>query len=366
MDAPTTWVYIGGYTHTMPFVQGKAPGITVCRLDHARGTLIPTGTAAGITNPSYLTVDPRHRYLYCVEEHAFGVREIGEVSAFRIDPATGMLTHLNRQPSYGAEPAHLSMDREGQWLLVANYGSGSVAVPPVQADGSLGPATDVVQHTGESVHPERQRGPHAHWICADPANQFVLVSDLGLDAILVYRLDHEQGKLLPTAALRVNAAPGAGPRHAVFRPDGRFLYLVHELDSTIAAYRYDPADGRLSAIQRISTLPAGHTGTSAIAAVRVTPDGRFVYASNRGHDSIGMFGSDPATGQLEYLGHQSTQGLAPRDFNIDPEGTFLLAANQDGDTIVTFQIDRQTGKITPTGDVAAINTPVCLEFCPID
>jgi 6-phosphogluconolactonase len=360
------WVYIGSYTYTMPFVQGKAAGITVCRLDGASGTLTPVHSVSGVTNPSYLTVDPRHRHLYCVEEHAVGQREIGEVSAFRIDLATGMLTHLNRQASHGAEPAHISMDRTGRWVLVANYRSGSIAVLPVQADGSLGPATEIIQHTGQSVHPERQAGPHAHWISVDPANRFVLVADLGLDAIMTYRFDAEKGTLQRTARTETRGPAGSGPRHAVFRPDGRYVYLANELDSTVVSFQYDAAEGHLTPIQHLSTLPAGYTGASTIAAVRAAPNGRFVYVANRGQDSIAIFASDPTTGLLEYLGYEPTQGRTPRDFNIDPTGTFLFAANQDSDTIVTFHIDEQTGKLNATGQVVAIDTPVCIEFCPIE
>ncbi len=364
MHTDTVWAYVGTYTTTMPFVQGKATGITVCRLDSAKGTLTPVHTVTGVTNPSYLTVDPTRRYLYCVEEYAVAVREVGDVSAFRIDLATGNLTHLNRQPSCGAEPAHISTDRQGRWVLVANYRSGRIAVLPAQAGGKLGPAADVVQHEGHSVNAERQSGPHAHWICPDPANRFILVSDLGLDNLLTYRLDHETGKLRRVAGNGGAVPPGSGPRHAVFRPDGRFVYLVNELDSTIITFEYDSSEGKLDLLQHLSTLPDWHSGESSIAAVRVAPSGRFVYASNRGHDTIGIFASDPASGRLECVGFQSTQGSTPRDFNIDPTGTFLFAANQNSNTIVAFHIDQQTGKLAPTGRVTAVDTPVCIEFCP--
>ena len=365
-DTKEAWVYVGTYTHPMPFVQGKAAGIKVCRLDYASGALSPVRSVTGVTNPSYLTVDPRHCYLYCVEEYAVGVKETGEVSAFRIDAATGALAHLNRQPSHGAEPAHISVDRDGRWVLVANYRSGSIAVMPIREDGSLGPATDVVQHAGQSLHSVRQRGPHAHWIHTDPANRFVLVADLGLDAILTYRLDQEQGKLEPAAVARVEAPRGSGPRHLAFRPDGRFVYLVNELDSSIVAYAYDDTEGHLTQVQHISTLPSGYPAdTSSIAAVRVAPDGRFVYASNRGHNSIAVFASDVSSGKLEYLGFEPSGGLTPRDFIIDPTGSFLLAANQDSNTVVTFRVEKQSGKLVATDKVTTVETPVCLEFCPV-
>jgi 6-phosphogluconolactonase len=358
-------MYIGSYTHTMPFVQGKAAGIAVYQLDYANGTLTHAHTVTGLVNPSYLTLDLKRHSLYCVEEHAVDVRETGEVSAFRVDVATGALTHLNRQPSHGAEPAHISMDRTGRWVLVANYRSGSIAVFPVEADGRLGKAADVVQHAGTSVHPERQRGPHAHWICADPANRFVLIADLGIDAILTYGFDQDKGKLDVKGRFEARTPPGSGPRHAVIRPDGRFVYLVNELDSTIVAYQYGAAEGHLRQMQILSTLPEGYAEASSIAAVRITPDGRFVYASNRGHDSIAIFASDPATGLLEYRGFEPSQGRTPRDFNIDPTGTFLFAANQDSDTIVQFRIDQETGKLSATGRVTTVATPVCIDFFPI-
>jgi 6-phosphogluconolactonase len=359
-----TWVYIGAYTTTMPFVRGAASGIEVYQLDNATGALTHVHTVTGLVNPSYLAVDREHGHLYCVEEYAAGERASGGVAAFRVEADTGALTLLNRQPSHGVEPAHLSVDRTGRWVLVANYGSGSVAVFPVEADGSLGAASQVVQHEGHSADPVRQQGPHAHWIGADPANRFVLVADLGMDAILTYGFDAEQGKLDVAGRRATNTPPGAGPRHIVMRPDGRFVYVVNELDATIMSYQYDAADGTLRQRQMLSTLPAGYTGERSIAAVRATPDGRFVYASNRGHDNIAIFAGDAETGLLECVGFAPCQGRTPRDFNIDPTGHYLFAANQDSDTIVQFRIDPRTGTLTATGEVTAARSPVCIAFYP--
>src|SRR5947209_6663718 len=350
-----TLVYVGTYTHSLPHVQGKASGIDVYRLDAASGALTFAHTREGLANPSYLTLDPHRRYLYCVAERAEG-----QVHAFRIDPATGALTPLNHQSSQGSEPAQVSVDRDGRWVLVANYGSGTLAVLPVQEDGSLGPATDVVQHTGQGTHPERQVGPHAHWIGTDTANRFVLVAVLGLDEVVRYRLEATSGKLIRTGTCTMQ--PGAGPRHLAFRPDGRYVYVLNELNATLVACAYDATSGEVRPLQSLSTLPAQFTDANWTAAVRVAPSGRFVYASNRGHDSIVIFASDPATGTLSYVGHESTQGQAPRDFNIDPTGAFLLVANQDSDTIVTFRIDTATGRLTATGQVATARTPSCIEF----
>lgn len=356
-STPGTLVYAGAYTHSLPHVESKASGITTYRLDAATGALTFAHAHEGIANPSYLTLDPRRRFLYCVEEMAEG-----RVHAFAIEPATGTLTPLNQQPSHGSGPAHLSVDRSGRWVFVANYDSGSIAVLPILEDGRLGPATDVVRHTGQSVHPERQQGPHAHWIGADPANRFVLVTDLGLDAILRYRLDAVSGTLARDDAPAGAVQPGAGPRHLAFRPDGRYVYAINELDSTLSAYAYDPTTAAMQPLQRLSTVPDSFTGTNWTSAVRVSPSGRFVYGSNRGHDSIVIFGSDPETGLLSYVGHEPTRGQTPRDVNIDPTGTFLLAANQDGDTIVTFRIDAATGQLSATGQVTTARTPVCLDF----
>ena len=353
----TTLVYVGSYTHSLPHVQGQARGIHVYRLDAASGALTLAHTREGLANPSYLTLDPRRRYLYSVAERAEG-----QVHAFRIDPATGALTPLNHQSSQGSEPAHISVDRDGRWVLVANYGSGTLAVLPVQEDGSLGSATDVVQHTGQGTHPERQVGPHAHWIGTDPANRFVLVADLGLDEVVSYRLEATSGTLIRTGTCTM--PPGAGPRHLAFRPDGRYVYVLNELNSTLVACAYDATSGEVRPLQSLSTLPDQFTEANWTAAVRVAPSGRFVYASNRGHDSIVIFASDPTTGLLSYVGHAATQGREPRDFNIDPTGAFLLVANQNSDTIVTFRLDAATGRLSATGQVSAARTPSCIAFGP--
>jgi 6-phosphogluconolactonase len=318
------------------------------------------GSLPGLTNPAYLTIEPRRRRLYAVEE----VEHAGRVHALAFDPATGALTRLNAQSSHGAGPAHLSVDREARWVFVANYNSGSIAVYPIRDDGSLGPATATVQHRGSGPHPDRQQGPHAHWIASDPANSFVLVADLGLDAVLSYRFDVTAGTLAPNDPPSTPLAPAAGPRHLAFRPDGHFVYVLNEMDSTLVTCEYDPSHGHLQPVQTLSTLPAVFSGENSTAAVRMHPSGRFVYASNRGHDSIAIFAGDPSTGLLTAVGHESTRGTTPRDFNIDPSGTFLLAANQDSDTIVTFSIDQATGRLAFTGHVAEVATPVCIDFVP--
>jgi 6-phosphogluconolactonase len=363
-------VYIGTYTCDVPHGRGKAEGIYLGRYDPASGALTPLGLAARAVNPAFLALDPERRYLYAVGEvgGADG-QPHGIVSAFARDPATGALTLLDQQSSHGVGPCHVSVDRTGKLVLVANYRSGSVAALPIRDDGSLREATDVVQHHGSSINPTRQEGPHAHSITPDPENRHALVADLGLDKVMIYRLDPARGKLSPADPPSIDLKPGAGPRHLDFHPSGRFLYVVDELDSTVSAFAYDAERGLAnrtgegtSPFQTISTLPDGFTGENWCADVHVHPSGRYLYASNRGHDSLAVFAIDQGTGRLRRLTTQSTGGQTPRNFAVDPAGRFLLAANQDSDTVVTFRLDEATGHLMPTGHVAASPTPVCIRF----
>jgi len=357
--ASTFLAYVGTYT-----MRGSL-GIYVYHWDAATGRLSQVGMAAAISNPSFLAIHPQQPYLYAVNEVAeFGGQATGAVSAFALDFGSGNLRSLNQQPSHGTSPCHLAVEPGGRFLLVANYSSGSVCVLPIGDDGQLGEATDVVQHHGAGVNADRQEGPHAHSANFDPSGRHVLVADLGLDRIMVYRLDRTSGKLVPHTQPWASLKPGAGPRHLAFHPSGRYAYVIDELDSSMTAFAYDAERGRLNELQRISTLPAGFEGTSYCADVHVSPSGRFVYGSNRGHDSIAAFAVDDATGRLSCIGYEPTLGRTPRNFAIDPSGTFLLAANQDSDSIVTFRVDRQTGKLTPTGDVVSVSMPVCVLLVP--
>lgn len=351
-------VYIGTYT------RGESEGIYTYRFDSGTGALVDGGLAAKVDHPSFLAVHPRLPRLYAVSEFLPG-QEGGGVNAFRIDRATGALTLLNRQPTHGSAPCHLSIDRTGNWVLVANYASGSVAVFPVEPDGRLGPATDVVQHQGGSVDARRQTGPHAHSITLDPANRFAFVADLGMDRIMAYRFDASQGTLAPNAIPWTATEPGAGPRHFAFHPNGRHAFVINELNSSLTAFAYSDRDGSLRTLQTAPTLPGDYTGRSACADIHVSPDGRFVYGSNRGHDSIVLFAFDTEDERLTYVDHEPTQGSMPRNFAIDPTGAFLLAANGSSNNVVTFRIDRETGRLTPAGHVAGVPTPVCLKFVPM-
>ena len=353
-------VYIGTYT------RGQSEGIYVYRMDQSSGVLGFASKAIGVENPSFLALHPEQRYLYAVNEVGrFAGRLSGAVSSFSINPKTGELTFLNQQPSHGPGPCYLSVDKTGRFVLVANYEGGSLAVLPIQDDGHLGAATDFVQHHSSTVGPRRQRIPHAHCVILDPYNRYVFATDLGLDKIMIYQLDLTQGKLRPNDEPWVQVKAGAGPRHLSFHPNGRSAYVINELDSTLTAFSYDETHGTLREVQTISTLPEGFKGTNDCADVHVSASGRFVYGSNRGHDSIVVFAVDEDTGELTCVDHEPTQGRNPRSFVIDPSGTFLLVANQDADTIVTFRVDRQTGRLVSTGHVAEVPTPVCLKMLAV-
>ena len=354
------FVYVGCYTEPS---FGDGEGITVFRFDPHSGELSLVQTVTGVANPSFLALSADQRQLYAVEE-----LDDGAVAAFARDPETGRLTFLNRQATYGSAPCYVSLDRSDRYALVANYGSGSVAALPVAADGRLEPATGVVQHEGASVHPERQEGPHAHMVAPAPGpeldGRLVLATDLGTDRILVYRLDDRTGRLLPNdrGPAHAEAAPGDGPRHVAFSPDGRTLYVINELASSLTVYDYDAERGAMRPRQTVSTLPDDFRGESTCAHVAVSPDGRFVYGSNRGHDSIAVWAVDRATGALTPVGHEPTRGQTPRNFVLDPTGAWLLAANQRTGTLVTFRRDPESGRLTPTGQVTETPSPVALVF----
>jgi len=356
----TALVYIGTYTQTLPHVQGKAEGIYIYQMDRLTGRLNYLSTTAGVTNPSFLAVAPQAGYLYAVEE----VEQVegqagGRVAAFKIGSGGQTLELINHQPTHGAFPCYVSIDRSGRWLLVANHGGGSVSVLPILADGSLGPATATVQHRGSSG-----TAPHPHSIIASPDNRYVLVADAGLDRIIVYQLDPEHGALVEREAALAKLPPGTGPRHLQFHPDGSYLYSINERASTITAWEYDQGAGGLREIQTISTLPQDFTGRNARADIHIAASGHFLYGSNRGHDSIASFAVDPATGKLRASGHTPTSGRVPRNFALDPSGALLLAANQNTDSAVTFAVDREEGGLTALDQIASVPTPVCL--CLVD
>jgi 6-phosphogluconolactonase len=355
-----TLVFVGTYTHT------TSKGIYAYNMDPATGALEPTGETAEMISPSFLTFDPAQKNLYAVSEvEEFEGSRGGSVSAFSIESGTGKMTPINTQPTIGTIPCHLNVDATTTRLVLANYGSGSVVVYPIRDDGGIGEMSEFVQHEGSSVNPDRQQGPHAHSVTIGPGNRFVYAADLGIDKLFTYELNIAAGKLTPAASPTVRLADGAGPRHFDIHPDGKRAYAVNELNSTITALTLDPDTGALDPVQTLSTIPEGFSGVTHCADVHVSPDGRFVYGSNRGHDSIAIFAIDQTTGDLSLVGNAPTLGKTPRNFAIDPTGTILLAANQDSDSVVTFHIDQQTGELHPTGDVAEVPMPVCVKLAPL-
>jgi 6-phosphogluconolactonase len=352
-------VYFGTYT------RDTSKGIYVSRLDLASGALTDPELAAEITNPSFLAIHPTGDFLYAVNEvGTFEGEETGSVSAFAIDRRTGQLTALNQQASRGRGPAHLVVDPTGGNVLVANYGGGSVAVLPIGQDGRLSPASASIQHTGSSVDPKRQQRPYAHSINVDPGNRFAYAADLGIDQVLIYRFDPRRGSLVPNSPSSASVQPGSGPRHFTFHPSGRFAYVINEMALTVTAFSADPERGALTELQTISTLPPGQTVESgySTAEVQVHPSGRFLYGSNRGHDTIVVFSIDETSGRLTHVENQPTQGSTPRHFGIDPTGSYLLAANQRSDSVVVFRIDQQSGRLMPAGHKVEIGAPVCVQF----
>jgi 6-phosphogluconolactonase len=352
-------VYVGTYT-----TKQASKGIYAFDFDAASGQLKELGLAAESVDPSFLAIHPNGKYLYAVNETSeFAGQKGGAVSAFAIDRSTSKLKLLNQVASGGAGPCHISLDRAGKFVLVANYDGGSVATFPARDDGSLGPASSVVQHHGSSVNKERQEGPHAHWIATSPGNRFVLAADLGLDEVLIYRFDAASGKLSPNTPPFVKLAPGSGPRHFAFHPNGKFAYVLTEMAATVTAFSYDAPNGSLSPLQTIATLPKSYSGSIEAAELVVHPSGKFLYASNRaGIDTITAFAIDPAKGTLKLLDKFSTKGKTPRNFAIDPTGTYLLAANQESSNIVVFRINPQTGALTDTGQQLQVPAPVCVVF----
>jgi 6-phosphogluconolactonase len=354
-------VYIGTYTGA------KSKGIYVARLDATTGKLSTPELAAEIASPSFLAIHPNEQFLYAVNEVSkFDGKSSGAVTAFAISHDTDKLTMLNQVSSVGAGPCYLVVDKTGKCVLVANYGGGSVAAFPIDKSGKLGDASAFIQHTGSSANAQRQKEPHGHSINVSPDNRFAVAADLGLDKLLVYRFDARKGTLRPNDPAFAAVAPGSGPRHFTFHPDGKHAYVINEILCTVTAFSYNARRGELTELQTISTLPPGERvqpGYST-AEVRVHPSGKFLYGSNRGHDSIVVFAIGEKTGRLAHVQNEPTQGKTPRNFAIDPTGQWLLAENQGSDTIVMFRIDAATGRLSPAGQSVQVGSPVCVKFVP--
>jgi 6-phosphogluconolactonase len=355
-----TITYVGTYTGE------KSKGIYAIRLDPASGRFEALGLQAEVDSPSFLATDPHHRFLYALTERTSSKDPTGFLSSYAINPATGALLLLNKVPAHGTTTAHLAVDGTGHWLLVANYGSGSVAVFALGTDGRIGAMSDFKQHEGASIDPARQTGPHPHEVVLSPDNRFLFVPDLGLDRVFSYRLNSTSGKLTPGNPAFTPTPPGFGPRHMIFGRGGKFAYVLGEMGSKVIAMAYDKARGTLTPVQTIATVPGDFKGENNSAELALDASGRFLYASNRGHDSVSLFEISPRTGGLSLLQVEPSRGETPRNIALDPGGAHLLAANQDSDRIVIFKRDARSGRITPDGQVLDIPSPVCILFVPLD
>ena len=356
-------VYIGTYTSG----KSKSEGIYIYKLNLENGDLKPYRTVRNVVEPSYLAINKSKKYLYAVNETVeFEGKKSGAISAFAIDRKTGDLTFINKQPTLGGAPCYVTVSDDEKFVLVANYVGGNAAVFPVEAGGKLGAAIDIKQNSGTGPNKERQEAAHAHSINLDEKNKFAYLCDLGVDRIFIYEYDRKTGKLKTNRAQdSYQSKPGAGPRHFAFHPNGKYAFVINELDSSVTALAFDAKSGALKEIQTVSTLPVdSKTANNTCADIHVAPDGKFLYGSNRGHDSIASYKIDEKSGKLEFIECVSTEGKTPRNFVIEPSGKFLLAANQNSDSVVVFRIDAQSGRLSAVGNPVAAPTPVCLKLIP--
>jgi len=349
-------LFVGNYSQKEPRANGKGEGIFIYEMNSASGALAYVATSTKTTNPSYIVVHPNKQWLYAVNE-----LDEGMVSAFRINRDKKQLEFINAVSSHGNSPCHISIDQSGKFAMIANYGTGNVALFPIETDGSLKEASSLDMHVGKGST-DRQAGPHAHMITMGTNNQFVYATDLGTDQIYIYELDTKNEKLIKTDH-NASTIAGTGPRHLAFHRSQPWVYAVGELNGTIEAYAIDKTTGGLNRFQTVSTLPQGEKRDAACADIHISPSGKYLYASNRGEvNSIAMYSIEPKTGNLTLLGHQPVFGKSPRNFVIDPSGTFLLVANQNSDNVVTFKINPATGLLVKTGIEAKVPAPVCLKF----
>ena len=350
-------LYVGTYSDR------GSKGIYVLEFDRATGKLSERQTVEDKESPSFLAIHPNGKTLYAVYREGKNAQDQhGTVTAFTINPADGKLSKINEQSSKGAGPAHISVDPQGKLVYVSNYGEGNLAVYPIKQDGSLGKASDVVQHTGSSVNPNRQQEPHMHSLVPSENGEVLYASDLGLDKIMLYQPNRTSGKVSPAPTPYAASTPGAGPRHFALHPSGQWAFSIEELSSTIASYQVDKSTGALSPVDRVTTLPEGASvENNSTADIHVSPDGKFVYGSNRGHDSLVIYAIDAATGKLTYVGNEPTQGAHPRNFCMDNQGEFVWVANRDTDNVVVLRRDAASGKLTYTGNQVKVPAAVCIQ-----
>ncbi len=354
------YIYVGTFSGDME------KGIYVYAFDRSQGTLSLIQTLGGMESPTYIEIHPSGKYLYSVNRNSVNEEETwGSVSSYSIDPSTGKLTHINDQPSYGNAPCFISLDSQGRILFIANYGSGSIAAYPIEEDGSLAHASKVIQHTGSSVGGERQQGPHAHSTVVSPKDDYLYAADLGTDRVKTYRINYYEKIMDPVLGADGIADPGSGPRHITLSEDQKFLYLLEEMGHQVAVFAIDPKNGALSPIQTISTLPGDYEKTNFCADIHIDPAGKFLYASNRGHNSLAIYDIDQKNGKLSLVDIQSVEGDWPRNFLIDPWGDYLFVANRRTNNVVVFKRDQSTGRITPTGFEVSVPEPVCVKMLEI-
>jgi 6-phosphogluconolactonase len=363
--AGSYFVYVGTYTGP------TSKGIYGFRFDPKTGQFTSTGLVAELPNPSWLVTDPQHRFLYAVTEMgpepgADDYKKNGYISSYSINPKTGALTFLNKVDTGGGGSCHLVIDKTGKTIFVANYGSGNVASFAIKADGSIGERTGFDQHSGSSVDTARQTGPHAHAVVLSPDDRFLFVPDLGLDQVKIYRVDSAKGTFAPNDPAFATVKAGLGPRHFTFGKEANFAYTLCEMGSSVAVFAYDPVKGALTPVQTISTLPSDFKGENDSAEIEVDRSGRFLYASNRGSDSVTVFAIDPVKGTLTKVQVEPTQGKIPRNFALDPTGKYLVAANQKSDQLVVFAVDQKDGQLKPAGQTLAVPAPVSILFVPAE
>ena len=345
------------------YVASRTNGICRYKLDEKTGAMTDFAVASAGGNPQFFAWHPKLSVLYAINTATVDGKKGSVISAFSVDSKTGDLKLLNQEPTGPGGPTHLSVDHAGKNVLVANYGGGSVLVLPIKDDGTVGKQTSFVQHKGSSIVPKRQEGPHAHQILTDSSDHFALVCDLGVDKVFIYKLDSKSGTLTANEPAFAHLKPGSGPRHLAFHPNGKFVYVINELGSTMTVFSFDAKTGAMKELQTLSTLPDGFDGKNSTAEVYVHPSGKFVYGSNRGHDSIVVFAT-AKDGKLSLVQHQSTLGKTPRHFGIHPNGKLLCAENQDSNDMFTFEIDPDSGKLKPTGSKVELSSPTCVEFFP--
>ena len=352
------YLFVGAYTET------EDEGIYVYKFDAIDGDLKYIATAKGIKNASYLAISEKKNLLIAVNEIGqYKGQKSGSVTSFKINPETGYLTKLNQVASGGGAPCYVSIDKNASHAFVSNYSGGNIAVLPIDHSGKLGEIVDLKQHTGKSANEKRQNAPFAHSVALAPKEDFALAVDLGIDKVITYEIDYKRGQITEQSSFSLK--PGSGPRHLAFHPNKKMVFIINELNSTITSCSYDQSSGALHEIESVSTLPADFSEKSYCADIHVSPDGNYLYGSNRGHNSIVMLRIDQKSGKLAFIGHQSVKGEWPRNFMIDPTGKFLLVANQHTNNIVVFKIDQDTGLLKSNGVEVQVSKPVCLKMMAI-